>query len=117
MLRLSYWIAAISDFVIAVLVWMPERMGVPEVVYPMGLASVIAFSWGVILVMADRKPLERKWILIPTVLVVSLIAVVRILFSLDGLISFSLLLLVFPIVLVALMVYSYYNAGKYVTNE
>lgn len=116
LLRLSYWIAAIADFVIAILVWMPERMGLSEVVYPMGLASVIAFSWGVILVMADRKPLERRWILIPTILVVALIAAVRTLFSLDGPIEFSWILLVFPVVLVILMMYSYYNAGKYLTN-
>jgi CHASE2 domain-containing sensor protein len=116
LLRLSYWSAAIADFVVAMLVWAPERMGVSEIVYPMGLASVIAFSWGVILVIADRKPLERRWILIPTILVVALIAAVRTIFSLDGSIPFSLLLLVFPIVLVALMIYSYYYAGKYVAN-
>jgi hypothetical protein len=117
LLRLSYWSAAIADFVVAMLVWMPERMGVSEVVYPMGLASVIAFSWGVILVIADRKPLERRWILIPTMLVVTLIASVRTIFSLNGSITFNLVLLVFPIVLVALMIYSYSYAGKYAANR
>jgi hypothetical protein len=117
LLRLSYWIAAIADFTIAILFLMPERMGVPNVVYPMGLASVVAFSWSVILVMADRKPLERRWILIPTTLVVALIAVIRTLFSLDGTIVFSWVLLGFPVVLIILMMYSYYNASKYVTNS
>jgi drug/metabolite transporter (DMT)-like permease len=116
LLRLSYWIAAIADFAVAVLVWMPERMGVSEVVYPMGLASAIAFSWGVILVMADREPLERRWILIPTILVVALIAAVRTVFSIDGSIEFSLVLLVFPVVLIIFMMYSCYKAGKYVAN-
>jgi Ca2+/Na+ antiporter len=112
-LRLSYWIAAIADFAIAILTWMPERMGVAGIVYPGGLASVIAFSWGVILLMADRKPLERKWILIPTILVVTLISAIRIIFSLDGTIEFSLVLLLFAIALVVFMVFSYYYATKH----
>jgi len=117
LLRLSYWIAAIADFIIAILAWMPDRMGVTETVYPMALVSAIAFSWGVLLVIADRKPLERRWILIPTILVVSLIAVARTKFSLDGAIEFSIVLLLFVIALIILMAYSYYYAGKYDTNN
>lgn len=111
-LRLSYWTAAISDFSIAILVWIPERMGVTETVYPMGFASAVAFSWGVLLIMADRKPLERRWILIPTILIVALITVARTSFSLDGTIEFSIALLLFPIALIFLMAYSYYCANK-----
>jgi len=117
LLRLSYWIAAIADFIIAILAWMPDRMGVTETVYPMALVSAIAFSWGVLLVIADRKPLEKRWILIPTILVVSLIAVARTKFSLDGAIEFSIVLLLFVIALIILMAYSYYYAGKYDTNN
>ena len=32
LIRLSYWVAAIADFVIAILVLIPERMGVTEFV-------------------------------------------------------------------------------------
>jgi hypothetical protein len=117
LLRLSYWIAAITDFIIAILAWMPERMGVTETVYPMGLVSAIAFSWGVLLVMADRKPLERRWILIPTILVVSLIAFARTKFSLDGTIEFSIALLLFAVALILFMAYSYFYANKYDTNN
>jgi drug/metabolite transporter (DMT)-like permease len=117
LLRLSYWIAAIADFIVAILAWMPERMGVTETVYPMGLASAIAFSWGVLLVMADRKPLERRWILLPTILVVSLIAFARTRFSLDGAIEFSIALLLFAVALILFMAYSYYYANKYATNN
>jgi len=114
---MSYWIAAIADFVIAILVWMPERMGVTEIVYPMGLASVTIFSWTVMLLIADRKPLERKWILIPTILVITLITVVRTKFSLDGTVEFNLGLLLFAIGLVSLMAYSYYYASKHETSK
>ena len=117
LLRLSYWIAAIADFAIAVLTWLPERMGVTEIVYPGGLASVIAFSWGVMLLIADRKPIERKWVLIPTILVVTLITLVRTKFSLDGTIEFSLVLLIFGIALIILMTYSYYYATKIAADK
>ena len=116
-LRLSYWVAAIADFIIAVLAWMPERMGVVETVYPMGLVSAIAFSWGVLLIMADRKPIERKWILIPTILVVSLITLVRIWFSLYGPVEFSGALLLFATGLIILMAYSYYYASNNHINK
>ncbi|WP_136806056.1 hypothetical protein [Desulfosediminicola flagellatus] len=112
LLRLSYWIAAIADFVVAILAWIPERMGVEAVAYPMGLFSVIAFSWTVMLLMADRKPIERKWVLIPTIIVVALITIVRAVFSLGGTIEFSLGLLLFGIALIILMTYSYYYASK-----
>ncbi len=72
-LRASYWVAAAADFAIAVLVLIPERMGVADYVYPMGLMAAAAFSWGVLLVAADRKPLERRWVLLPTMLVVALL--------------------------------------------
>ena len=117
LLRMSYWIAAIADFGVAILVWIPERMGVTEIVYPMGLASVAIFSWAVLLLVADRKPLERRWILIPTILVVALIAFTRTTFSLDGTIEFSITLLLFAIALILFMAYSYYCAGKYDTSK
>ena len=72
-LRASFWVAAIADFVIVLLVLTPERMGVGDYVYPMGLMAAVAFSWGVLLVVADREPLERRWVLLPTMLVVSLL--------------------------------------------
>ena len=72
-LRVGYWVAAVADFVIAVLVLIPERMGVAEYSYPMGLMASAAFSWGVLLVAADRRPLERRWVVPPTILVVALL--------------------------------------------
>jgi len=74
-LRVSYWVAAIADFAVAILVLIPDRMGVTGFVYPMGLMSAVAFSWGVMLVIADRKPMERRWMLAPTILVVFLIGI------------------------------------------
>jgi drug/metabolite transporter (DMT)-like permease len=117
LLRLSYWIAAIADFIVAILVWIPGSMGVAEIAYPMGLASVTVFSWTVMLLIADRKPIERKWILIPTILVVTLITIVRTKFSLDGTIEFNLVLLLFAIALISFMTYSYYYASKHASSR
>ena len=117
LLRLSYWAAAIADFSIAILVLIPERMGLNEIVYPMGLISAVAISWGVLLLIADRKPLERRWILIPTILVVALLSMVRILFALNDTIAFSFAFFVFGIVLIILMAYSYYYANKFDINH
>lgn len=117
LLRMSYWIAAIADFGVAILVWIPERMGLTEIVYPMGLASVVIFSWAVLLLVADRKPLERRWILIPTILVVVLIVSTRTVFLLGERIEFSMALLLFAVALIVFMAYSYYYAGKYVSSK
>ena len=85
-LRISYWVAAIADFAIAILVLIPERMGVTGFVYPMGLMSAVAFSWGVMLVIADRKPMERRWVLLPTMLVVFLLGIAGAYAGIKGLI-------------------------------
>ena len=117
LLRISYWAAAIADFSIAILVLITERMGLTEIEYPMGLLSAIAFSWGVLLLIADRKPLERRWILIPTILVVSLLTIVRIIFVINETIEFSIGLFLFGVVLIVLMAYSYYCANKLVSTR
>ena len=65
-LRISYWAGAIGDFLIAIFALIPERMGVPSYVYPMGMMSAVAFSWGCMLIWADRKPVERKDVIMLT---------------------------------------------------
>lgn len=112
LLRLCYWIAALADFAIAYLALIPQRMGLTEIVYPMGLTSAIAFSWGVLLLLADRKPMERRWILIPTILVVGLLTAVRVIFWQNESIEFNLAILLFGIGLILLMIYSYYSANR-----
>lgn len=109
-LRISYWVGAIGDFAIATLVLIPERMGVPSYVYPMGLMSAVAFSWGCMLVWADRQPVERRWVLLPTILV-GVMLLVAVLFSVSvGAIPLARVwpnLILLPTV-VALWSFSYY---------
>jgi hypothetical protein len=108
-LRFSYWTAAIADFVVAVSVLVPARMGVTHYVYPMGLIAATAFSWGVLLIFADRRPYERKWVLVPTILVVSLLGLVAAHAGLTGLISPDKVIprIVIAIGVLSVLVYSY----------
>lgn len=111
-LRISYWAGAIGDFIIAILVLIPERMGVPSYVYPMGLMSAVAFSWACMLIWADREPLERKWILLPTILVGVMLLIAGIYSVYAGVItirSYIPNLILFPAI-VTLWSFSYYNA-------
>ena len=109
-LRISYWLAAIADFIIAVLVLIPERVGLTKFEYPMGMTSAIAFSWGILLLMADRKPLQRRWILIPTFIVVTLLSAIGYYASTQDLIELNIPSFVFGICLSIIIAYSYWRA-------
>ena len=63
-------------------------------------------------VIADRKPLERSWVLIPTILVVALLTFVRILFEINEKIETNFAVSLFGITLLIFMIYSYYSANK-----
>lgn len=111
-LRISFWAGAIGDFAIAVLVLIPERMGVPSYVYPMGLMSAVAFSWACMLIWADRDPRGRRWVLLPTILVgvmLFLAVLVSVYVGAIALQSVLANLLLLP-AMVALWSYSYYRA-------
>ena len=111
-LRIAYWTAAIADFIVAITSLIPARMGVTHYVYPMGLMSAVAFSWGVLLIFADRQPLERRWILIPTTLVVALLGIVQLHAGLTRLIPLIRIIptLIVTIVILGILIYSYMNA-------
>ena len=116
LLRVSYWSAALADFGIAAGMLIPARMGVMEVVYPMALASAIAFSWGVMLLFADRKPLERRWVLIPTMLVIALLICSRLYFSFTGTIEFSWFYPLLGTGLIVLQAFSYSLGNKHASE-
>jgi hypothetical protein len=103
-------VAAVADFIVAIVVLIPERMGVPDFVYPMGLLSAIAFSWGVLLIIADRKPMERKWVLQPTILVVFLLGVAVVYAVSTDLVSFRATIpsLVAVVIVLSLLIYTWY---------
>jgi hypothetical protein len=71
-LRISYWVAAIGDFFLA-FQWAfqgnlrPDRF--PDAGYNAGMKyiAVLALSWGILLLWADRKPQERIGVLLITI--------------------------------------------------
>ena len=111
-LRIAYRTAAVADFIVAVLVLIPARMGVTDYVYPMGLMSAVAFSWGVLLIFADRHPVERRWILIPTSLVVAMLGIVGLHAGISDLMPWIRVVptLTVTVIVLLVLIYSYTNA-------
>ena len=79
----------------------------------MGLMSAVAFSWGCMLIWADRDPIERKWILKPTILVVIMLLIAGIYSIYAGVITVKSFIPNFILIpaMVILWSFSYYNAG------
>lgn len=111
-LRISYWATALADFGVGISVLIPERVGLDRFVYPMGLISAVAISWGILLIVADRKPYERRWVLVPTIIVILSLTSVRVYASLIDLIPFSLGYLLFGLALVLLIIFSLIKSRK-----
>jgi len=112
-LRTSYWAGAVADVLIGVLTLVPSRMGLPGFRYPMGLAASLMIAWAVLLLWADRKPVERRGVLPITVLVIiglllsGIYSVAVDLFPLSRIVPSVIL----GVVLIALMLFSYFNAA------
>ena len=80
-LRVSYWVGAIADGVVSVMMFFPELgravYGLTDFEpavdyrYAMRFGASLMFGWAVLLLWADRKPLERRGVLPITVLVIA----------------------------------------------
>ena len=66
---------------------------------------------------ADRRPLERRWVLVPTAIVVALLTSVRTIFVLKGAVESSLGILVLGVALTVLLSYSYYAADRFEESD
>jgi drug/metabolite transporter (DMT)-like permease len=113
-LRASYWAGAIADVLIGVLTLIPGRMGETEFRYPMGLAAATMFCWAGLLIWADRRPVERKGVLIPTIAVILGLMAAGLYAVLSGIFTFERIMptSVLGIVLIALFSFSYRNSGN-----
>lgn len=109
LLRISYWLGALADFIYGIAIFFPSRAGVDEYVYPTGLFAAVAISWGIMLIIADQSPFERKWVLIPTIVVVILLGLTNLFSYLGGVIDFDISLLRFSLsgFISTFMIYSY----------
>jgi len=66
-LKASYIAGTIADGIIVILMMIPSRMGETEFRYSMGLAAALMLGWTLLLVWGNRKPMERKGILLITI--------------------------------------------------
>lgn len=77
LLRVSYWIGAVADGFFAIALISPKLWGMALKIAPfnpdlqhridMGVGASLMLSWTVLLLWADRKPMERKGVLLLTV--------------------------------------------------
>ena len=77
LLRVCYWIGAVADAVSAIIMLLPTvggaMYGIPdfnpghEYRYAMGLGASLMLGWTFLLMWADRRPVERRGVLLLTV--------------------------------------------------
>ena len=117
-LRISYWAGAIADLLMVILFLMPERMGEVEYRHPMGLAASLMLGWTFLLIWADRKPVERKGILLLTIFpVISGLMIAGVYGVAVGVSPISIPSNILGVTLIALMGFSYFNARNLVDEE
>lgn len=79
-LRVSYWVGAVADAVCAVAMLAPRWLGAvygiadfepgSDYRYAMGLGGSLMLGWTLLLLWADRRPVERRGVLLITVFVI-----------------------------------------------
>ncbi len=120
-LRISYWAGACLDFATLVMMLFPSLfvfMNRPNNFqadlayrYAMGMGAPLMLGWTILLLWADRKPVERKDVIPLTLLVIAGEITVQIWGILAGFVSIFALLPTFVMqaILIALYSFSYLN--------
>jgi len=125
LLRISYWIGAVADAFFALALVYPKLWGralglaafAPDLQHrlDMGVGASLMLSWTVLLLWADRKPMERKGVLLLTVVpALTGLFLAGIVAVISGANSLRNMLLVFIMqtILSVLFVASYVNARR-----
>jgi hypothetical protein len=66
-LKVSYIAGAVADGLAGILMLIPSRMGETGFRYSMGIGATLMFGWTILLLWGNKKPVERKGILLLTV--------------------------------------------------
>jgi hypothetical protein len=124
LLRTTYWIGAILDALVATLFLLPDFWASfnqlttytanAPLAFALGIASAMMFSWTFLLVWADRKPIERKGVLLLTLLPLVGLILNNISAVISGLRPFQATLpeLALQFTLMGLFTFSYLTARK-----
>ncbi|HTX92317.1 MAG TPA: hypothetical protein VMC09_13990 [Anaerolineales bacterium] len=123
-LRISYWAGALLDLLAGLTMLFPALFAInnrlssfypaPDYRYAMGMGAPLMLAWTVLLLWADRKPLERKGILPITLLVVAGEVANEIVAASTGYITATALIPTWIVqaLLSGLFVFGYLNARK-----
>jgi hypothetical protein len=123
LVRLTYWIGAIVDALAGIQLLLPSSVVIlgfrglrlPGAAgYPAVIAAVLMFGFSAILVWAHLRTVERRRILVVTLVVVLALAAADIVFGATGMVPWSRLTVPLGIqaVLVALFASSYFVAAR-----
>jgi hypothetical protein len=118
-LRTSYWVGAVADGIGAYRMLFPKIAYGIEYRYALGLGASLMLGWTFLLIWADKKPLERKGVLLLTAFPVILgILMTEIYAVFSGLISLERVLPSgsFLVGLIAMFSFSYFNAREKVST-
>jgi hypothetical protein len=128
-LRISYWAGAIIDALAAIQMLSPHIFGLTnqlpnfnpghDFTYAMGMGASLMLGWTALLLWADRKPLERKGILIITVVPVIVgIAIAKVVAVSTGFTTLGSAIPTWALqtVLIVLFTLSYRNARRVETR-
>jgi hypothetical protein len=123
LLRISYWVGAVLDAINVIPLALPQlgakMLGLtefkitPEFSYVSYIGASLMLGWTVLLIWADRKPIERMGVLLITVFPVVLgIAFSGMYLYIVGILSLTSLLplLFLPIFIISLFLFSYFYA-------
>jgi len=130
MLRIAFWIGAITDATAALIMALPElrvyifasevQKITSEYRYALGMGAALMTGWTALLIWGSLKPLERRGILVLTVFpVISGIVIAQIYAVSYGLLTISEILPVWiHLTLMSLFfLFAYFRSNKYVTKE
>ncbi len=127
-LRVSYWVGAVADALAATLMLLPEAGSVvygtrfePDAAYryAMGLGASLMLGWTVLLLWANRRPVERRGVLMITVFLIFGLALAGAYAVSSGLIATPRMIptWIFQGFLVVLFSYSYVRSGAGVSTK
>jgi hypothetical protein len=124
-LRVSYRVGAVADGIAALLMLMPTFMGIimgaPDTgpprgyTYAMGMGGSLMLGWAFLLLWADRKPVERKGVLLITLIPVFTGIALPGLFAIVSGFAVAVLMIgvwIIEIAISCLFVWAYYNAAS-----
>jgi hypothetical protein len=129
-LRVSYWAGAVIDAlalipmlsptVFAATSQLPDFKASLAYRFAMGMGSALMLGWTLLLIWADRKPLERKGVLILTIIPVIAGFMANQIWSVTAhflTVKASLPIFVLQVVLIGLLIFSYTKARRMETTR